>query len=455
MRVDENSPNGTFVGTVHADDPDGNAVRYSLVGDFPFEIDPVSGEISVNGGIDFESVPQYVVTIAAEDQQSPNLVRQTLRTIEVNDVNDVPEIESAVFEISEDAPNGSVVGRVPAFDQDRNSRLSFLLIGNSPFTIDASTGVITLKNSAQLDANRQSTYPLSVIVADNHVPPATASAVVTVNVLPTDDEPSEPPIITGLAASLTHNATAPIPIASKVVISDSDTASLLDGLVRVSAVPAAPTDQFSIAARDGITVLDGAVRVDGILVGIVLESGRNGSPLSVIFNSNATLPRVERLLRKFEYQSLVLLISQKNLDIEINDGRGGRVLETIRLSAVEPIVGDFSQDGTLDAVDLDILAMAIRQQRDEKFYDLDSDGIVDNSDHRFWVTDIKKTWLGDSNLDGVFDSSDLVAIFQANKFERDVDAAWAEGDWNGDGRFTTADLVAAFQDGGYERDRRG
>ena len=31
---------------------------------------------------------------------------------------------------------------------------------------------------------------------------------------------------------------------------------------------------------------------------------------------------------------------------------------------------------------------------------------------------------------------------------------WSEGDWNGDGRFDTSDLVAAFQDNGYQRGRR-
>ena len=57
--------------------------------------------------------------------------------------------------------------------------------------------------------------------------------------------------------------------------------------------------------------------------------------------------------------------------------------------------------------------------------------------------------FGDANLDGVFDSKDLVAIFQSGKFESGESATWGEGDWNGDGRFDTSDLTAAFQDGRY------
>ena len=60
--------------------------------------------------------------------------------------------------------------------------------------------------------------------------------------------------------------------------------------------------------------------------------------------------------------------------------------------------------------------------------------------------------LGDSNRDGVFDSSDLVAVFTAGEYEDDVagNSTFEEGDWNGDGDFDSSDLVAAFQAGTYQ-----
>ena len=59
--------------------------------------------------------------------------------------------------------------------------------------------------------------------------------------------------------------------------------------------------------------------------------------------------------------------------------------------------------------------------------------------------------VGDANLDGVFNSRDLVLVFQANEYEDDVDgnSSWSEGDWNGDGDFTSADLVEAFRAATY------
>jgi hypothetical protein len=59
---------------------------------------------------------------------------------------------------------------------------------------------------------------------------------------------------------------------------------------------------------------------------------------------------------------------------------------------------------------------------------------------------------GDANRDGLFNSSDLVQVFQRGEYEDQIkgNSTWEDGDWNGDGDFTTADLVLAFQSGGYQ-----
>jgi hypothetical protein len=57
---------------------------------------------------------------------------------------------------------------------------------------------------------------------------------------------------------------------------------------------------------------------------------------------------------------------------------------------------------------------------------------------------------GDADGDGQFDSSDLVKVFVAGKYETNLPADWTEGDWTGDSRFSTDDLIAAFQQGTYE-----
>ncbi|MEZ6117782.1 MAG: pre-peptidase C-terminal domain-containing protein [Pirellulaceae bacterium] len=68
--------------------------------------------------------------------------------------------------------------------------------------------------------------------------------------------------------------------------------------------------------------------------------------------------------------------------------------------------------------------------------------------------DLRNEIPGDANLDGRFDSSDLVQVFGANQYEDNLprNSHWIHGDWNHDGEFNTSDLIAAFQFGAYEQE---
>ncbi|MCA9215829.1 MAG: CotH kinase family protein [Planctomycetales bacterium] len=59
--------------------------------------------------------------------------------------------------------------------------------------------------------------------------------------------------------------------------------------------------------------------------------------------------------------------------------------------------------------------------------------------------------IGDANLDGQFDSTDIMLVFQSGEYEDSIgkNSTWQTGDWSGDGEFTTVDLVLAFQAGNY------
>ena len=111
--------------------------------------------------------------------------------------------------------------------------------------------------------------------------------------------------------------------------------------------------------------------------------------------------------------------------------------------------GDFDNDGVLTAADIDRLSTAIRDSSTDSAFDLTGDGTVDLADHSRWVTDLKHTWTGDANLDGEFNSGDLILVFQAARYEVGENAGWSEGDWTADGRFDTSDLIAAFTEAGY------
>ena len=104
-------------------------------------------------------------------------------------------------------------------------------------------------------------------------------------------------------------------------------------------------------------------------------------------------------------------------------------------------------DGAVDAADIDALCAAI--EAGDADADLDGDGDADGGDMDHLIHDILGTHYGDANLDGVFDSSDLVQLFVAGKYETGTPASWAQGDFNCDGVFDSSDLVKALTDGGY------
>jgi hypothetical protein len=106
----------------------------------------------------------------------------------------------------------------------------------------------------------------------------------------------------------------------------------------------------------------------------------------------------------------------------------------------------------LDAGVLDLQASVIIDDTSlPRGYDLDGNRDVDYSDRVHWLHYLRKTWVGDANLDLEFNSSDMVQIFATGKYETGEDAGWAEGDWDANLEFNSSDMVAAFADGGYEK----
>ncbi|MEZ6119974.1 MAG: FG-GAP-like repeat-containing protein [Pirellulaceae bacterium] len=127
-------------------------------------------------------------------------------------------------------------------------------------------------------------------------------------------------------------------------------------------------------------------------------------------------------------------------DLKIDGARlGGGGLGRVQLTCIDCVL------------DVDFYQQRIRDQDYESAWDLNDDAMLDQNDVRVLVEDVLHTSIGDANLDGRFDSSDLVAIFQAGEFEDGTagNSNWSEGDWNGDGEFDTSDLVWAFQFGVY------
>ena len=85
--------------------------------------------------------------------------------------------------------------------------------------------------------------------------------------------------------------------------------------------------------------------------------------------------------------------------------------------------------------------------------DLDGDDDLDvvGSFSADVITWYENRVMGDAKNDGIFNSADLVKIFQAGEYEDGIqgNSIFDEGDFDGDGDFTTSDLVHVFQAGTF------
>jgi Asp-tRNA(Asn)/Glu-tRNA(Gln) amidotransferase A subunit family amidase len=201
----------------------------------------------------------------------------------------------------------------------------------------------------------------------------------------------------------------------------------LDALV----FPQAPRETPSVNGTQGID----AITVSEINIlgtpGIVVPAGSysSGSPFGVIFMGNA-FSEAELLSYAYDFEQATLHRRAPELWV----------------------LGDFNGNGQLDVDDIELLKTSIRRRTTDVVFDVDHDGQDTVDDLKFWVTNLANSFFGDANLDGQFDSSDLVAVFTAGEYEDTIrdNSSWSTGDWDGDAEFTSSDLVVAFQDGGYE-----
>ncbi|MEM8672094.1 MAG: DUF2341 domain-containing protein, partial [Planctomycetota bacterium] len=163
--VDENASNGTVVGvTALASDADAtnNAITYTLDDDAGgrFAINSSTGVVTVADGtlLDREAAASHDITIRATSSDgSFNTATMTIALNDVDefDVGTVTDSDATINAVDENAANGTVVGVTAlASDADAtNSTITYTLDDDASgrFTINSSTGVVTVADGTLLD----------------------------------------------------------------------------------------------------------------------------------------------------------------------------------------------------------------------------------------------------------------------------------------------------------------
>ncbi|EDK97193.1 mCG140843, partial [Mus musculus] len=202
VKLVENARNGTVVIRLNASDLDEGSngqILYSFAADVSpkteatFHIDSVSGEIKVNGKIDFEETNLWKIQAEAVDKGSPPMFGHCTILIEVLDINDnAPKIivTSLSLPVQEDAPVGTVIALISVMDPDStvNGQVTCSLSPHVPFKL-----VSTFKNyyslvlDSALDRETTADYKVVVTARDGGSPALWATASVSVEVADVND----------------------------------------------------------------------------------------------------------------------------------------------------------------------------------------------------------------------------------------------------------------------------
>jgi hypothetical protein len=205
--IAENSPAGTLIGALSANDAVANSsFTYQLVaGDGTNDADNalveiVGSEVKVKSGaaIDFETNPVLNLNIQVTDNGTPGLNFTKAVTAAVLNVNEAPtDLTFTSSGIAENSSAGAVIGTLAATDPDSGSSFTYaILAGNG--TNDADNALVEIvgsevkvKSGAVIDFETNPVLNLNIQVTDNGTPgltytKAVSAAVLNVNEVPTD-----------------------------------------------------------------------------------------------------------------------------------------------------------------------------------------------------------------------------------------------------------------------------
>ncbi|XP_008298083.1 protocadherin-20 [Stegastes partitus] len=203
LEVEENNQPGMSLLQVSASDADSGfngRVTYRLdkYTSTIFNIDSVTGQLSVSAPLDREQQGVHKLTVFARDSGSPPLESMATVFIRVLDQNDNAPVfltPHFIFFIPENVPPFAQVGRMEVKDPDEgeNGNTELHVVNSSgPFFVDNTQG--TLRTTTNLDRETKDCYELYLLASDHgHLVTLTSTARVTIFVEDIND--NQPKVI--------------------------------------------------------------------------------------------------------------------------------------------------------------------------------------------------------------------------------------------------------------------
>ncbi|XP_052456319.1 cadherin-22-like [Carassius gibelio] len=207
MEVQEDARLGALVGIVTARDPDVEnvPVRFSIERSTDqeqiFNIDAVTGAITLGKILDRETAGWHNITVTVVEADNQSMASQTAVSIRILDVNDNPPELATPYEASicEDAKPGQLIHTISVVDRDEpqsGHRFYFTLApeasNNRHFTLwdikDNTAGIRTQRSG--FNRQEQNVYLLPILVVDSGPPALSSTGTLTIHVCGCDTDGS-------------------------------------------------------------------------------------------------------------------------------------------------------------------------------------------------------------------------------------------------------------------------
>ncbi|XP_053736017.1 protocadherin alpha-3-like [Synchiropus splendidus] len=201
--LNENAPIGATVVRVNATDIDeglNSEIQYSFgktlkkkVQDI-FELDPVTGDITVKGNIDYEDIDIFKIDVQASDKGHLPWTSECTVVIKIKDVNDnKPEISVTSLRsvVPEDSKPGTVISLIGVTDKDsgQNGKVKCTISDDVPFELMASIeeNMYSLVTKGHLDRETVSHYEVTITATDCGEPPLSTAITLSFHVSDIND----------------------------------------------------------------------------------------------------------------------------------------------------------------------------------------------------------------------------------------------------------------------------
>ncbi|XP_062574138.1 protocadherin Fat 4-like [Saccostrea cucullata] len=191
--IPENSPHGTVVGEIMAEDPD-NIHKQIQVLQFTLT-DSAAGMFALNGtqivlisgDLDYEEVRQYSVGVMVTDNGEPSLSARADIVIHVTDANDSPtNLKLTAMRVDENCEIGIVVGSLSAVDVDQGQSLTYSLSDTGNLVVEGDK----VKVTGSIDFEQMPFIMFKATATDDGHPTREVSRSFSVAVKDMNDEPT-------------------------------------------------------------------------------------------------------------------------------------------------------------------------------------------------------------------------------------------------------------------------